>query len=112
MDGEKIRYTVIADVIEEYLNEYLDWLKNGHVQALIDEGGAESGEVVLLDGGKDGQRRVSSNYIFPSREVLDTYTKSGVASRLRGEGIVKFVETKKVVQFERLVGPISFYYSK
>lgn len=111
MDSQ-IRYTVIANVKTEHLEEYLNWLRNGHVQALIDEGGALSGEVVQLDSSPEGVSRVASNYIFPSRGVLDSYAGSEVAARLRGEGVSMFVDTKKVESFERLVGPIIFQYSK
>jgi hypothetical protein len=101
------------------MDEYLGWLKGGHVQALIDEGGALSGEVVLLDSTSatatctsEGVSRVASNYIFPTREVLDAYAGGEVAARLRGEGVSMFVDTQKVVSFERLVGPVVFQYSK
>ena len=108
----QIRYTVIANVKSEHLEEYLAWLKNGHVQALIDEGGALSGEVVQLDASPEGVSRVASNYIFPSRGAVDSYAGSEVAARLRGEGVSMFMDTQKVVSFERLVGPIIFQYSK
>ena len=108
----QIRYTVIANVKTEHLEEYLCWLKNGHVQALIDEGGAVSGEVVQLDASPEGVSRVASNYIFPSRAAVDAYAGSEVASRMRGEGVSMFVDTQKVMSFERLVGPVVFQYSK
>ena len=103
---------MIATVQAEHLEEYLSWLKSGHVQALIDEGGALSGEVVHLDDAAEGESRVASNYVFPSRAALDAYAGSDVAARLRGEGVSMFVDTQKVKQFERLVGPIVFQYSK
>lgn len=60
----------------------------------------------------EGISRVASNYIFPSREVLDAYAGSDVAARLRCEGVSMFVDTNKVESFERLVGPVVFQYSK
>jgi hypothetical protein len=45
MAESKIRYTVIATIAtSEYVEEYKSWLSEGHIQALIDEGGALSGE--------------------------------------------------------------------
>lgn len=109
MSDEKIRYTVIATIsAPEYLNEYSEWLSGGHVQALIDEGGALSGEVVILQDSEG--TRVCSNYIFPSMETYEAYANGEVAKRLRADGVARFVETQKVAKFERMLGPISFSY--
>jgi hypothetical protein len=45
-------YTVHAEFADEATREtYLDWLRDGHVLAVVREGGALSGEVTVLDSG-------------------------------------------------------------
>jgi hypothetical protein len=109
MAESKIRYTVIATIAtSEYVEEYKSWLSEGHIQALIDEGGALSGEIVVLE--EPEGTRICSSYIFPSMTTFEAYSTGEVAKRLRADGIARFVDTQKVVKFERMVGAVAFIY--
>lgn len=105
LDGN-VRYTVIATLIsKEVLDEYVDWLTTGHVQALVERGSALSAEVQVIQG---DEFRVSASYIFANLASYDTYV-NGLALELRVEGIQKFVDTKKAIKFERSIGEIKFF---
>lgn len=120
--------------IRQALQEYLGWLKGGHVQAVV-AGGAVSGEVrfvafVVVDSGAciaadgwsieplhlvfeqvfrhDGDElKVTSSYVFPSREAFRTYEET-VAPGLRADGVQRFSSTGKAVAFQRSLGEIVF----
>ena len=102
-----IRYNVIATLANSnVLDEYLSWLAEGHIQAVVDAGGL-SGEYNVLrnDEPTETTIRVASVYLFPNLEALSEY-QNGVAITLRQEGIKLFVETNKVIKFDRYVGTI------
>jgi hypothetical protein len=74
-------YTVHAEFADEATREtYLDWLRDGHVLAVVREGGALSGEVTVLDSGA-----VESRYLFESRAAFDAY-EAGPGIALRADG--------------------------
>jgi hypothetical protein len=103
-----IRYTVTATLSsKDHLEDYLAWLSEGHIQAVVNAGGL-TGEYNVLnqeEGTDNGMVQVASIYTFPNLEALNGYF-NGVAAVLRQEGITRFVETKKVVKFDRFVGTI------
>lgn len=102
-----IRYNVIATLANSnLLDEYLSWLAEGHIQAVVDAGGL-SGEYNVLrnDDPTETTIRVASVYLFPNLEALSEY-QNGVAITLRQEGVKLFVETNKVIKFDRYIGTI------
>jgi len=106
-DASAVRYMVTANVgtDSKLRDEYLAWLKDGHVQAVVD-GGATSAEVILLDGdGASEGFRIVSSYLFPNRAAYDKYVAT-VAPKLREEGKALF--GTRDVSFSRMLGEIQF----
>jgi hypothetical protein len=92
--------------------EYLAWLREGHVADVIAHG-ALSGEIVLLDaaagtaeagGQPEGERRVEVRYRFGDRAAFDRYEREG-ALALRADGLARFGPDRRV-RFERRVGEV------
>lgn len=101
MSAGQVRYTVYAAIqTQEVLKEFVDWLKGGHMQALIDAG-ALSGEIAIVES---DTIKVEVHYIFPSRSVLQAYF-DGPALLLREDGKTRFIDTNKVV-FSRSIATI------
>jgi hypothetical protein len=81
----KIAYTVTCHILyRSKAEEWLEWLKNGHVAAVI-KGGAESAVIVAHEDGKTFEVR----YIFPDQVAFDTY-ETEHAFALRQEGLKLF----------------------
>jgi len=97
----RIAYTVVATLPdEETARDYLAWLRDGHVAAVV-EGGAEEGVIVRIEDPAT-PIRVETRYVFPSREAYDRYVAE-TAPALRADGIERFGES---VAFERRLGRI------
>jgi hypothetical protein len=95
----KIVYSVTATIPDAAsAEEYVQWLVDGHVEGVL-LGGAETGEVVRLDG---DPIRVETRYVFPSREAFNAY-EAGPAAELRADGKRRF-PAERGFQFERRVG--------
>lgn len=78
-------YTVHAEFADEATRErYLEWLRGGHVSAVVREGGALCGEVTVLDGGS-ALGAVESRYLFGSRAAFAAY-EAGPGVALRADG--------------------------
>jgi hypothetical protein len=78
-------YSVHAEFADEATRErYLDWLRDGHVLAVVRAGGALSGEVTVLEDGS-----VESRYVFGSRATFDAY-EAGPGVALRADGARRF----------------------
>ena len=76
-------YTVTASLSsQEALDPYLDWLKNGHIQALLPW--ALDARVVVLDVDSN-LPRVQSIYRFTTRQDFEEYQSQG-AAQLQAEG--------------------------
>jgi hypothetical protein len=85
-------------------DEYVAWLEDGHLQAVLD-GGAVRAALVVLDG--DGAPfRVQSKYRFPSRDAFKTYERE-VAPALRAAGVSGFAA--RGVTFERSLGVVRWH---
>jgi len=83
-----VRYSVACRFTggnQEVANRWLAWLRDGHLQDVLD-GGATSAEVVQID---DTVPHFEIHYRFATRESLDHYLKA-FAPRLREEGLAKF----------------------
>jgi hypothetical protein len=98
-----IAYSVIATLPDEATaSEYTAWLRDGHVDAVV-QAGAHSGMIVRIrEPGAPIQ--VETRYIFATRGLFDRYVEH-TAPRLRGEGLVRFPASRGVT-FERRVGEI------
>lgn len=83
--------------------EYVDWLKGGHIQEVI-KGGALSAAVIRLDDQPAGPHRVEVRYQFADRAALDRYLAQ-FAPALRADGLKRF-PPERGVAFERTVGEI------
>ena len=97
-----VAYTVaVAFPNRDLADEWLRWLRDGHVAEVL-AGGATRAEIVALDG---PSLAFEVRYRFPSREALDRYEREH-APRLRAEGLRLFPIEKGVV-YRRTVGVIS-----
>lgn len=102
----KVRYTVTGTLAsKDTLSEYVDWLKGGHIQALV-AAGALSAEVDVLETEENENVKVEATYVFPSRESLQAYF-DGPAAELREDGKVRWVDTGKI-SFSRKIAAIQF----
>jgi hypothetical protein len=97
----KITYTVAASFADAAVaDEWLTWLRAGHVADVL-AGGAARAEIVALDG---PGREFEVRYEFPSRAALDTYLEQH-APRLRAEGLARF-PPERGVSYRRSVGEV------
>ena len=102
------RYTVgcsfsnaaVAAGIDE---QWVSWLKNGHIQDVID-GGADGGEVVAMDC--DDGRQYEVRYFFPDRATFENYEKHH-APRLREDRLEKF-PLDQGLSYHRTMGQVAF----
>ena len=103
----KLMYAVTASMAKADLESYVNWLTiGGHVNEVLEHGGALNCQVVILDIADPDRAAVQSVYVFRSREEYDWYDKSSVAAGLRLDGKQKWIDTGKV-QFSRTVGDIA-----
>ncbi len=109
-----LAYTVTASFQDAGVaDEFVAWLKGGHVDAVI-AGGATSAMIVRLDpdsqpgvvgaGAATARPRVEVRYVFASRADFEHYT-SIHAPALRAEGMAKFGPSRGVA-FSRSTGAI------
>lgn len=97
-----IAYTVTASFPDAQLrDEYVRWLRSGHVDAVL-RGGAAHAEVVLVED-PSAPPSVQSRYVFPDRAAYDRYVAT-LAPALRAEGVRLFGD--RGVRFERMLGTI------
>ncbi len=99
----RICYMVVATLPDENTEaEYVSWLEDGHVDAVISHG-AHSAMIVKLEP-KEGRPRVMTQYIFTTRPGFDRYVAEH-APALRADGLRRFPLERGIV-FERTVGEI------
>jgi hypothetical protein len=100
-----LAYTVIAMFADERTrDEYVAWLEDGHVDAVI-AAGAHSAAIVRLDRERAGDAIVIEvRYVFSTREVLEKYLKEAAPS-LRAEGLKRF-PPERGVALSRTTGTI------
>lgn len=95
-----IDYAVVATFPDEAIaREYVDWLKAGHVDAVV-RAGAHSGTVLRVVDPPD-PIRVEVRYVFPNRDVFRSYVEHH-APALRAEGLARY-GPERGVRFERRV---------
>lgn len=99
----RICYIVIATLPDEATEgEYVVWLEDGHVDAVVNHG-AHSAMIVRLEP-SGVHPRVMTQYIFPTREVFDKYVAQH-APVLRADGLKRF-PPERGISFERMIGEI------
>jgi hypothetical protein len=105
----KVWYAVIATLpSSEIADEYVHWLEDGHVDAVI-RAGAHSAMIIRLDREPaanlpDPARQVMTQYVFATRELFDRYVEHD-APTLRAEGL-KLFGPERGVRMERRLGEI------
>jgi hypothetical protein len=83
--NEVVVYSVRAQFPDDATRErYIEWLRGGHCQAVVRQGGALSGEVTVLADGS-----VDSRYVFGSQADFDAY-EAGPAVPLRADSVLRF----------------------
>lgn len=102
-----LAYIVTAALPDETVrDEYVRWLRDGHLAAVV-AGGAVRAELVQVDRDTEGDPyRVQSSYLFPSREAFDTYVREH-APALRADGLLRF-PPERGVAYTRTVGVVPF----
>lgn len=85
--------------------EWIAWLREGHIAAVM-RGGALSAEVVRLDG---MEIRLEVRYMFVDRGSFERYERE-FAPALRAEGSAKFPPGRGV-SYERRVGEVVLRHS-
>lgn len=100
-----IAYTVIADFPDEATrDEYVAWLEDGHVDAVI-AAGAHSAMIVRMDRPSPADPiRVEVRYVFSTRELFENYVNEHAAG-LRAEGLKRF-PPERGITFRRTTGKI------
>jgi len=109
-DSDKaIRYSVTTTIgsAEGLVDEYVAWLKDGHVQAVV-AAGATNAEVLVLEQASGEPVKTVSTYVFPSRAAFDSYVEK-TAPALREDGLKRF--GGKDVSFSRTIGTCVFAHS-
>jgi len=97
------RYVVHASFENsEVAGEWLDWLRDGHCQAVLDAG-ATAVELVALDS---AERTYEVRYDFPDEAVFRRYEREH-APRLRDEGLARFPLSRGVA-YARATGSVIF----
>jgi hypothetical protein len=100
-----IAYTVIATLPDEpTASEYVQWLRDGHVQRVVKAGARDAAILRITDPVSPPQ--VESRYTFPDRQSFETYLTS-TAPALRAEGLRKFPPSRGV-RFERRIGELDW----
>lgn len=101
--GRPVAYTVTATLPDERtLAAYLDWLRSGHVQAVLAAGALEARIVQLIEPARP--LRVQTRYVFASRAAFEAYERER-APALRAEGLARFGPAAGVA-FTRELGEI------
>jgi hypothetical protein len=97
----EVTYTITATFEDTAVaEEWLRWLEDGHIAAVL-AAGASDAEVVELDG---PGRRIEVRYHFPSREIFTRYEQQD-APRLRAEGLQRFPPERGIV-YSRSTGAV------
>ncbi len=80
MPHQSVVYRVRAEFGDpETRTRYIEWLRDGHLQAIVRDGGALSGELTVFDDGP-----VETRYLFASRAAFEAY-QEGAAVALRAD---------------------------
>ncbi len=103
-----IAYTVVCRMTDENkVEEWLNWLKNGHIDDVI-AGGATDAQIIRLDPNEhpNGQKEhiYEVRYHFKSQDIFDSYLANH-APRLREDGLKRF-PPENGFEYNRTMGTI------
>ncbi len=98
-----IAYTVAAILPDEpTAGEYVEWLKDGHIDQVV-EAGAHAAMVVRVTD-PASPIRVESRYVFSNRDLFEAYVRQH-APGLRAAGLRRF-PPERGIRFERSVAEV------
>lgn len=98
-----IAYSVIATLPDQATaDEYVSWLEDGHIAAVI-AGGAHSGVIVRITD-PSVPIQIETRYTFTTRQAFDRYTQS-FAPSLRANGLRRFSPDRGIT-FQRRIGDV------
>ena len=102
---DSIAYTVTAEFADVATrDEFVQWLRDGHVDAVI-RAGAHSATIVVPDDSDPGSPIfVETRYIFPTRGVYEAYIQRH-APELRADGLRRFPPSRGIA-YKRWVGKV------
>lgn len=105
-----IIYNVTINIDESVHDQWLQWMRNKHIDDVLSTGLFTSARMVkvLIDEEMGGQT-YSVQYFTDSRQKLEDYYKNH-ASRLRNEGLSLFAD--KMVAFRTELEVMSEHYGK
>lgn len=99
-----LAYTVIGDFDDPRVaGEWVDWLKGGHLQAVLD-GGALSAELVRLEPTAAAPLRFEARYVFADLAAFQRYERD-FAPSLRADGLARFPPSRGV-RLQRTLGEV------
>jgi hypothetical protein len=99
-----IAYTVTADFDDlAVAAEYVRWLQEGHLAAVLD-GGATEATLVRVEPSPAAPLRFEVRYRFPSMDTFRRY-EAEFAPRLRAEGLARFPASRGV-RMARALGEV------
>ncbi|MCC6333542.1 MAG: DUF4286 family protein [Myxococcales bacterium] len=97
-------YTVIADFDSpQVAGDWVAWLKDGHLQAVLD-GGARSVDLVRLEPTAEHPLRFEARYLFADLPTFQRYEQTA-APRLRADGLARFPPSRGV-RLTRVLGEV------
>ena len=101
-----VLYTVTATFTDSSVaDEWEQWMRGGHMQALLQRG-AQRAELVRWTDlpSEGGAIHLTAHYSFPNTETLDAYLHDH-APTLREDGLSKFPTTRGVT-YSRRIGDV------
>ena len=100
--ANKFVYTVTATFEDSGIaDEWLAWLRGGHVAEVVRVSGALGAEIVRLDAPPNGYE---VRYLLPSRAAFEAYERDH-APRLRAKGLKRF-SAETGVRYHRTTGEV------
>ncbi|MEW6434071.1 MAG: DUF4286 family protein [Myxococcota bacterium] len=97
-------YTVVGDFDDATVaGEWVDWLRNGHLQAVLD-GGAQAAELVRLEPTAAAPLRFEVRYRFADLSAFQRYEQHH-APALRADGLARFPPSRGV-RLSRVLGEV------
>ena len=102
----QVLYTVTVSFPETTLaDEWEDWMRSGHMQALLASGALRAELIRWSDPEEDGGTiHMTAHYIFPDQDTLDTYIRDH-APALREDGLQRF-PTSRGIEYSRRIGNV------
>jgi hypothetical protein len=98
-----ISYSVTATLPDRATaDEYIAWLKDGHLDQVINHG-ADSAMIIRLTD-PHTPIQVESRYTFPDRQAFDRYVSLHAPS-LRADGLRRF-PSDRGIRFDRRTGEV------